>query len=199
MQISSTIYTTRTVENTTTRVETVTFVTTIPYVTTLTGTTTILRVVTATKTPTVYLNQTVRLTTTIEVQQEAIIPWTYLILPFMLLLPFPPLLIMRSRRLTITILEGAGAQISVTQQTSILNEYLKPAVGSIKRGGKVIFRNKDRVIHTVELFIPGVPDKHWVFVLKPGEKAGIKMKEPGKYFIILERVPRKVGILEVGQ
>jgi hypothetical protein len=43
-----------------------------------------------------------------------------------------------------------------------------------------------------------VPDKHWVFVLKPGEKAGIKMKEPGKYFIILERVPRKVGILEVG-
>jgi hypothetical protein len=199
MQISSTIYTTRIVENTTTRVETVTFVTTIPYVTTLTGTTTILRVVTATKTPTVYLNQTVRLTTTIEVQQEAIIPWTYLILPFMLLLPFPPLLIMRSRRLTITILEGAGAQISVTQQTSILNEYLKPAVGSIKRGGKVIFRNKDRVIHTVELFIPGVPDKHWVFVLKPGEKAGIKMKEPGKYFIILERVPRKVGILEVGQ
>jgi hypothetical protein len=199
MQISSTIYTTRIVENTTTRVETVTFVTTIPYVTTLTGTTTILRVVTATKTPTVYLNQTVRLTTTIEVQQEAIIPWTYLILPFMLLLPFPPLLIMRSRRLTVTILEGAGAQTSVTQQTSILNEYLKPTVGSIKRGGKVIFRNKDRVIHTVELFIPGVPDKHWVFVLKPGEKAGIKMKEPGKYFIILERVPRKVGILEVGQ
>jgi hypothetical protein len=199
MQISSTIYTTRIVENTITRVETVTFVTTIPYVTTLTGTTTILRVVTATKTPTVYLNQTVRLTTTIEVQQEAIIPWTYLILPFMLLLPFPPLLIMKGRRLTMTILEGAGAQTSVTQQTSILNEYLKPAVGSIKRGGKVIFRNKDRVIHTVELFIPGVPDKHWVFVLKPGEKAGIKMKEPGKYFIILERVPRKVGILEVGQ
>jgi hypothetical protein len=199
MQIFSTIYTTRIVENTTTRVETVTFVTTIPYVTTLTGTTTILRVVTATKTPTVYLNQTVRLTTTIEVQQEAIIPWTYLILPFMLLLPFPPLLIMKGRRLTITILEGAGAQTSVTQQTSILNEYLKPTVGSIKRGGKVIFRNKDRVIHTVELFIPGVPDKHWVFVLKPGEKAGIKMKEPGKYFIILERVPRKVGILEVGQ
>jgi hypothetical protein len=199
MQISSTIYTTRIVENTTTRVETVTFVTTIPYVTTLTGTTTMLRVVTATKTPTVYLNQTVRLTTTIEVQQEAIIPWTYLILPFMLLLPFPPLLIMKGRRLTMTILEGAGAQTSVTQQTSILNEYLKPTVGSIKRGGKVIFRNKDRVIHTVELFIPGVPDKHWVFVLKPGEKAGIKMKEPGKYFIILERVPRKVGILEVGQ
>jgi hypothetical protein len=199
MQISSTIYTTRIVENTTTRVETVTFVTTIPYVTTLTSTTTMLRVVTATKTPTVYLNQTVRLTTTIEVQQEAIIPWTYLILPFMLLLPFPPLLIMRSRRLTMTILEGAGAQTYVTQQTSILNEYLKPAVGSIKRGGKVIFRNKDRVIHTVELFIPGVPDKHWVFVLKPGEKAGIKMKEPGKYFIILERVPRRVGILEVGQ
>ena len=199
MQISSTIYTTRIVENTTTRVETVTFVTTIPYVTTLTGTTTMLRVVTATKTPTVYLNQTVRLTTTIEVQQEAIIPWTYLILPFMLLLPFPPLLIMKGRRLTITILEGAGAQTSVTQQTSILNEYLKPTVGSIKRGGKVIFRNKDRVIHTVELFIPGVPDKHWVFVLKPGKKAGIKMKEPGKYFIILERVPRKVGILEVGQ
>jgi len=198
MQISSTIYTTRIVENTTTRVETVTFVTTIPYVTTLTGTTTMLRVVTATKTPTVYLNQTVRLTTTIEVQQEAIIPWTYLILPFMLLLPFPPLLIMKGRRLTITILEGAGAQTSVTQQTSILNEYLKPTVGSIKRGGKVIFRNKDRVIHTVELFIPGVPDKHWVFVLKPGKKAGIKMKEPGKYFIILERVPRKVGILEVG-
>jgi hypothetical protein len=198
MQISSTIYTTRIVENTTTRVETVTFVTTIPYVTTLTGTTTMLRVVTATKTPTVYLNQTVRLTTTIEVQQEAIIPWTYLILPFMLLLPFPPLLIMKGRRLTITILEGTGAQTYVTQQTSILNEYLKPAVGSIKRGGKVIFRNKDRVIHTVELFIPGVPDKHWVFVLKPGEKAGIKMKEPGKYFIILERVPRKVGILEVG-
>ncbi len=197
MQIFSTIYTTRIVENTTTRVETVTFVTTIPYVTTLTGTTTMLRVVTATKTPTVYLNQTVRLTTTIEVQQEAIIPWTYLILPFMLLLPLPPLLIMRSRRLTVTILEGAGAQISVTQQTSILNEYLKPAVGSIKRGGKVIFRNKDRVIHTVELFIPGVPDKHWVFVLKPGKKAGIKMKEPGKYFIVLERVPRKVGILEV--
>jgi hypothetical protein len=199
MQISSTIYTTRIVENTTTRVETVTFVTTIPYVTTLTGTTTMLRVVTATKTPTVYLNQTVRLTTTIEVQQEAIIPWTYLILPFMLLLPFPPLLIMKGRRLTITILEGAGAQTYVTQQTSILNEYLKPTVGSIKRGGKVIFRNKDRVIHTVELFIPGVPDKHWVFVLKPGKKAGIKMKEPGKYFIILERVPRKVGILEVGQ
>jgi hypothetical protein len=199
MQISSTIYTTRIVENTTTRVETVTFVTTIPYVTTLTGTTTMLRVVTATKTPTVYLNQTVRLTTTIEVQQEAIISWTYLILPFMLLLPFPPLLIMKGRRLTITILEGAGAQTSVTQQTSILNEYLKPTVGSIKRGGKVIFRNKDRVIHTVELFIPGVPDKHWVFVLKPGKKAGIKMKEPGKYFIILERVPRKVGILEVGQ
>jgi hypothetical protein len=199
MQISSTIYTTRIVENTTTRVETVTFVTTIPYVTTLTGTTTMLRVVTATRTPTVYLNQTVRLTTTIEVQQEAIIPWTYLILPFMLLLPFPPLLIMKGRRLTMTILEGAGAQTSVTQQTSILNEYLKPAVGSIKRGGKVIFRNKDRVIHTVELFIPGVPDKHWVFVLKPGEKAGIKMKEPGKYFIILERVPRRVGILEVGQ
>jgi hypothetical protein len=199
MQIYSTMYTTRIVENTTTRVETVTFVTTIPYVTTLTSTTTMLRVVTATKTPTVYLNQTVRLTTTIEVQQEAIIPWTYLILPFMLLLPFPPLLIMKSRRLTMTILEGAGAQTYVTQQTSILNEYLKPAVGSIKRGGKVIFRNKDRVIHTVELFIPGVPDKHWVFVLKPGEKAGIKMKEPGKYFIILERVPRKVGILEVGQ
>jgi len=199
MQNFLTIYTTRIVENTTTRVETATFVTTIPYVTTLTGTTTKLRVVTATKTPTVYLNQTVRLTTTIEVQQEAIIPWTYLILPFMLLLPFPPLLIMKGRRLTITILEGAGAQTSVTQQTSILNEYLKPAVGSIKRGGKVIFRNKDRVIHTVELFIPGVPDKHWVFVLKPGKKAGIKMKEPGKYFIILERVPRKVGILEVGQ
>jgi len=199
MQNFLTIYTTRIVENTTTRVETATFVTTIPYVTTLTGTTTMLRVVTATKTPTVYLNQTVRLTTTIEVQQEAIIPWTYLILPFMLLLPFPPLLIMKGRRLTITILEGAGAQTSVTQQTSILNEYLKPAVGSIKRGGKVIFRNKDRVIHTVELFIPGVPDKHWVFVLKPGKKAGIKMKEPGKYFIILERVPRKVGILEVGQ
>jgi hypothetical protein len=199
MQISSTIYTTRIVENTTTRVETVTFVTTIPYVTTLTGTTTMLSVVTATRTPTIYLNQTVRLTTTIEVQQEAIIPWTYLILPFMLLLPFPPLLIMKGRRLTMTILEGAGAQTSVTQQTSILNEYLKPTVGSIKRGGKVIFRNKDRVIHTVELFIPGVPDKHWVFVLKPGEKAGIKMKEPGKYFIILERVPRKVGILEVVQ
>jgi len=199
MQNFLTIYTTRIVENTTTRVETATFVTTIPYVTTLTGTTTMLRVVTATKTPTVYLNQTVRLTTTIEVQQEAIIPWTYLILPFMLLLPFPPLLIMKGRRLTITILEGAGAQTSVTQQTSILNEYLKPTVGSIKRGGKVIFRNKDRVIHTVELFIPGVPDKHWVFVLKPGKKAGIKMKEPGKYFIILERVPRKVGILEVGQ
>jgi hypothetical protein len=199
MQISSTIYTTRIVENITTRVETVTFVTTIPYVTTLTGTTTMLRVVTATKTPTVYLNQTVRLTTTIEVQQEAIIPWTYLILPFMLLLPIPPLLIMKGRRLTMTILEGAGAQTSVTQQTSILNEYLKPTVGSIKRGGKVIFRNKDRVIHTVELFIPGVPDKHWVFVLKPGKKAGIKMKEPGKYFIILEKVPRKVGILEVGQ
>jgi hypothetical protein len=198
MQISSTIYTTRIVEYTTTRVETATFVTTIPYVTTLTGTTTMLRVVTATKTPTVYLNQTVRLTTTIEVQQEAIIPWTYLILPFMLLLPFPPLLIMKGRRLTMTILEGAGAQTFVTQQTSILNEYLKPAVGSIKRGGKVIFRNKDRVIHTVELFIPRVPDKHWVFVLKPGEKAGIKMKEPGKYFIIIERVPRKVGILEVG-
>jgi hypothetical protein len=203
--VSSTVYTTRIVEGTVTRVETVTSVTTIPVVTTLTGTTTVRSVVTATTTPTVYAaaqttvyrNQTVQLTTTKIIQPEGMVPWPYLLLPFMPLLLFPPLVLTGRRRLTITILEGAAAQPPKAQPANILSEYFKPGVGRIKRGGKVTFRNKDKEMHEVELYAPGMPGRQRIFTLKPGEKVGIKISDPGRYFFRLTRNPDKLGILEV--
>jgi hypothetical protein len=203
--VSSTVYTTRIVEGTVTRVETVTSVTTIPVVTTLTGTTTVRSVVTATTTPTVYAaaqttvyrNQTVQLTTTEIIQPEGMVPWPYLLLPFMPLLLFPPLVLTGRRRLTITILEGAAAQPPKAQPANILSEYFKPGVGRIKRGGKVTFRNKDKEMHEVELYAPGMPGRQRIFTLKPGEKVGIKISDPGRYFFRLTRNPDKLGILEV--
>jgi hypothetical protein len=203
--VSSTVYTTRIVEGTVTRVETVTSVTTIPVVTTLTGTTTVRSVVTATTTPTVYAaaqttvyrNQTVQLTTTEIIQPEGMVPWSYLLLPLMPLLLFPPLVFASGRRLTITILEGAAAQQPKAHSASILNEHFKPSVGKIKRNGKANFINKDREAHELELYIPEMPGKKRVFTLKPGEKVGIKIREPGKYFFRLTTNPDKLGILEV--
>jgi hypothetical protein len=203
--VSSTVYTTRIAEGTVTRVETVTSVTTIPVVTTLTGTTTVRSVVTATTTPTVYAaaqttvyrNQTVQLTTTEIIQPEGMVPWPYLLLPFMPLLLFPPLVLTGRRRLTITILEGAAAQPPKAQPANILSEYFKPGVGRIKRGGKVTFRNKDKEMHEVELYAPGMPGRQRIFTLKPGEKVGIKISDPGRYFFRLTRNPDKLGILEV--
>jgi hypothetical protein len=203
--VSSTVYTTRIVEGTVTRVETVTSVTTIPVVTTLTGTTTVRSVVTATTTPTVYAaaqttvyrNQTVQLTTTEIIQPEGMVPWPYLLLPFIPLLLFPPLVLTGRRRLTITILEGAAAQPPKAQPANILSEYFKPGVGRIKRGGKVTFRNKDKEMHEVELYAPGMPGRQRIFTLKPGEKVGIKISDPGRYFFRLTRNPDKLGILEV--
>jgi hypothetical protein len=203
--VSSTVYTTRIVEGTVTRVETVTSVTTIPVVTTLTGTTTVRSVVTATTTPTVYAaaqttvyrNQTVQLTTTKIIQPEGMVPWPYLLLPFMSLLLFPPLVLTGRRRLTITILEGAAAQPPKAQPANILSEYFKPGVGRIKRGGEVTFRNKDKEMHEVELYAPGMPGRQRIFTLKPGEKVGIKISDPGRYFFRLTRNPDKLGILEV--
>jgi hypothetical protein len=203
--VSSTVYTTRIVEGTVTRVETVTSVTTIPHVTTLTDTTTIHRTATATTTPTAYAaaqttifrNQTVQLTTTRIIQPEGMVPWSYLLLPFMPLLLFPPLVFASGRRLTITILEGAAAQQPKAHSASILNEHFKPSVGKIKRNGKANFINKDREAHELELYIPEMPGKKRVFTLKPGEKVGIKIREPGKYFFRLTTNPDKLGILEV--
>jgi hypothetical protein len=203
--VSSTVYTTRIVEGTVTRVETVTSVTTIPVVTTLTGTTTVRSVVTATTTPTVYAaaqttvyrNQTVQLTTTEIIQPEGMVPWPYLLLPFIPLLLFPPLVLTGRRRLTITILEGAAAQPPKAQPANILSEYFKPGVGRIKRGGEVTFRNKDKEMHEVELYAPGMPGRQRIFTLKPGEKVGIKISDPGRYFFRLTRNPDKLGILEV--
>jgi hypothetical protein len=203
--VSSTVYTTRIVEGTVTRVETVTSVTTIPVVTTLTGTTTVRSVVTATTTPTVYAaaqttvyrNQTVQLTTTKIIQPEGMVPWPYLLLPFIPLLLFPPLVLTGRRRLTITILEGAAAQPPKAQPANILSEYFKPGVGRIKRGGEVTFRNKDKEMHEVELYAPGMPGRQRIFTLKPGEKVGIKISDPGRYFFRLTRNPDKLGILEV--
>jgi hypothetical protein len=203
--VLSTVYTTRVVEGTVTRYETITSVTTIPHVTTLTDTTTIHRTATATTTPTAYAaaqttifrNQTVQLTTTRIIQPEGMVPWSYLLLPFMPLLLFPPLVFASGRRLTITILEGAAAQQPKAHSASILNEHFKPSVGKIKRNGKANFINKDREAHELELYIPEMPGKKRVFTLKPGEKVGIKIREPGKYFFRLTTNPDKLGILEV--
>jgi plastocyanin len=203
--VFSTIYTTRVVEGTVTRVETVTSVTTIPYVTTLTDTTTLRSVVTATTTPTVYAtvqttvlrNTTTYLTTTKAVQPPDTVPWWYILFPFIPLLLLPPIVATTRGRLKITILEGAGEQQPGAQPSDILSEYFKPSVGRLQKNGKATFINKDRATHTVEIYTPEEPGRIKTLTLKPGQKAQIKFKEPGRYFFRLQTNPDKIGILQV--
>jgi plastocyanin len=203
--VFSTVYTTRVVEGTVTRVETVTSVTTIPYVTTLTDTTTLRSVVTATTTPTVYAtvqttvlrNMTTYLTTTKTVQPPDTVPWWYILFPFIPLLLLPPVVVTTRGRLKITILEGAGEQQPGAQPSDILSEYFKPSVGRLQKNGKATFINKDRTTHTVEIYTPEEPGRIKTLTLKPGQKAQIKFKEPGRYFFRLQTNPDKIGILQV--
>jgi plastocyanin len=203
--VFSTVYTTRVVEGTVTRVETVTSVTTIPYVTTLTDTTTVRSVVTATTTPTVYAtvqttvlrNMTTYLTTTKAVQPPDTVPWWYILFPFIPLLLLPPVVVTTRGRLKITILEGAGEQQPGAQPSDILSEYFKPSVGRLQKNGKATFINKDRTTHTVEIYTPEEPGRIKTLTLKPGQKAQIKFKEPGRYFFRLQTNPDKIGILQV--
>jgi plastocyanin len=203
--VFSTVYTTRVVEGTVTRVETVTSVTTIPYVTTLTDTTTVRSVVTATTTPTVYAtvqttvlrNMTTYLTTTKAVQPPDTVPWWYILFPFIPLLLLPPIVVTTRGRLKITILEGAGEQQPGAQPSDILSEYFKPSVGRLQKNGKATFINKDRTTHTVEIYTPEEPGRIKTLTLKPGQKAQIKFKEPGRYFFRLQTNPDKIGILQV--
>jgi plastocyanin len=203
--VFSTVYTTRVVEGTVTRVETVTSVTTIPYVTTLTDTTTLRSVVTATTTPTVYAtvqttvlrNMTTYLTTTKAVQPPDTVPWWYILFPFIPLLLLPPIVVTTRGRLKITILEGAGEQQPGAQPSDILSEYFKPSVGRLQKNGKATFINKDRTTHTVEIYTPEEPGRIKTLTLKPGQKAQIKFKEPGRYFFRLQTNPDKIGILQV--
>jgi plastocyanin len=203
--VFSTVYTTRVVEGTVTRVETVTSVTTIPYVTTLTDTTTVRSVVTATTTPTVYAtvqttvlrNMTTYLTTTKAVQPPDTVPWWYILFPFIPLLLLPPIVVTTRGRLKITILEGAGEQQPGAQPSDILSEYFKPSVGRLRKNGKATFINKDRATHTVEIYTPEEPGRIKTLTVKPGQKAQIKFKEPGRYFFRLQTNPDKIGILQV--
>ena len=203
--VFSTVYTTRVVEGTVTRVETVTSVTTIPYVTTLTDTTTVRSVVTATTTPTVYAtlqttimrNTTTYLTTTKAVQPPDTVPWWYILFPFIPLLLLPPVVVTTRGRLKITILEGAGEQQPGAQPSDILSEYFKPSVGRLQKNGKATFINKDRTTHTVEIYTPEEPGRIKTLTVKPGQKAQIKFKEPGRYFFRLQTNPDKIGILQV--
>jgi plastocyanin len=203
--VFSTVYTTRVVEGTVTRVETVTSVTTIPYVTTLTDTTTVRSVVTATTTPVVYAtvqttvlrNMTTYLTTTKAVQPPDTVPWWYILFPFIPLLLLPPVVVTTRGRLKITILEGAGEQQPGAQPSDILSEYFKPSVGRLQKNGKATFINKDRATHTVEIYTPEEPGRIKTLTLKPGQKAQIKFKEPGRYFFRLQTNPDKIGILQV--
>jgi plastocyanin len=203
--VFSTVYTTRVVEGTVTRVETVTSVTTIPYVTTLTDTTTVRSVVTATTTPTVYAtlqttvlrNMTTYLTTTKAVQPPDTVPWWYILFPFIPLLLLPPVVVTTRGRLKITILEGAGEQQPGAQPSDILSEYFKPSVGRLQKNGKATFINKDRATHTVEIYTPEEPGRIKTLTVKPGQKAQIKFKEPGRYFFRLQTNPDKIGILQV--
>jgi plastocyanin len=203
--VFSTVYTTRVVEGTVTRVETVTSVTTIPYVTTLTDTTTLRSVVTATTTPTVYAtvqttvlrNMTTYLTTTKAVQPPDTVPWWYILFPFIPLLLLPPVVVTTRGRLKITILEGAGEQQPGAQPSDILSEYFKPSVGRLQKNGKATFINKDRATHTVEIYTPEEPGRIKTLTVKPGQKAQIKFKEPGRYFFRLQTNPDKIGILQV--
>jgi plastocyanin len=203
--VFSTVYTTRVVEGTVTRVETVTSVTTIPYVTTLTDTTTVRSVVTATTTPVVYAtvqttvlrNMTTYLTTTKAVQPPDTVPWWYILFPFIPLLLLPPIVATTRGRLKITILEGAGEQQPGAQPSDILSEYFKPSVGRLQKNGKATFINKDRTTHTVEIYTPEEPGRIKTLTVKPGQKAQIKFKEPGRYFFRLQTNPDKIGILQV--
>jgi hypothetical protein len=203
--VFSTVYTTRVVEGTVTRVETVTSVTTIPYVTTLTDTTTVRSVVTATTTPVVYAtvqttvlrNMTTYLTTTKAVQPPDTVPWWYILFPFIPLLLLPPVVVTTRGRLKITILEGAGEQQPGAQPSDILSEYFKPSVGRLQKNGKATFINKDRATHTVEIYTPEEPGRIKTLTVKPGQKAQIKFKEPGRYFFRLQTNPDKIGILQV--
>jgi plastocyanin len=203
--VFSTVYTTRVVEGTVTRVETVTSVTTIPYVTTLTDTTTLRSVVTATTTPVVYAtvqttvlrNMTTYLTTTKAVQPPDTVPWWYILFPFIPLLLLPPVVVTTRGRLKITILEGAGEQQPGAQPSDILSEYFKPSVGRLQKNGKATFINKDRATHTVEIYTPEEPGRIKTLTVKPGQKARIKFKEPGRYFFRLQTNPDKIGILQV--
>jgi plastocyanin len=203
--VFSTVYTTRVVEGTVTRVETVTSVTTIPYVTTLTDTTTLRSVVTATTTPVVYAtvqttvlrNMTTYLTTTKAVQPPDTVPWWYILFPFIPLLLLPPVVVTTRGRLKITILEGAGEQQPGAQPSDILSEYFKPSVGRLQKNGKATFINKDRATHTVEIYTPEEPGRIKTLTVKPGQKAQIKFKEPGRYFFRLQTNPDKIGILQV--
>jgi hypothetical protein len=203
--VFSTVYTTRVVEGTVTRVETVTSVTTIPYVTTLTDTTTVRSVVTATTTPTVYAtvqttvlrNMTTYLTTTKAVQPPDTVPWWYILFPFIPLLLLPPIVVTTRGRLKITILEGAGEQQPGAQLSDILSEYFKPSVGRLRKNGKATFINKDRATHTVEIYTPEEPGRIKTLTVKPGQKARLKFKEPGRYFFRLQTNPDKIGILQV--
>jgi plastocyanin len=203
--VFSTVYTTRVVEGTVTRVETVTSVTTIPYVTTLTDTTTVRSVVTATTTPVVYAtvqttvlrNMTTYLTTTKAVQPPDTVPWWYILFPFIPLLLLPPIVVTTRGRLKITILEGAGEQQPGAQPSNILSECFKPSVGRLQKNGKATFINKDRTTHTVEIYTPEEPGRIKTLTLKPGQKAQIKFKEPGRYFFRLQTNPDKIGILQV--
>jgi plastocyanin len=203
--VFSTVYTTRVVEGTVTRVETVTSVTTIPYVTTLTDTTTVRSVVTATTTPVVYAtlqttimrNTTTYLTTTKAVQPPDTVPWWYILFPFIPLLLLPPIVATTRGRLKITILEGAGEQQPGAQPSDILSEYFKPSVGRLQKNGKATFINKDRTTHTVEIYTPEEPGRIKTLTVKPGQKAQIKFKEPGRYFFRLQTNPDKIGILQV--
>jgi plastocyanin len=203
--VFSTVYTTRVVEGTVTRVETVTSVTTIPYVTTLTDTTTVRSVVTATTTPVVYAtlqttimrNMTTYLTTTKAVQPPDTVPWWYILFPFIPLLLLPPIVVTTRGRLKITILEGAAEQQPGAQPSDILSEYFKPSVGRLQKNGKATFINKDRATHTVEIYTPEEPGRIKTLTLKPGQKAQIKFKEPGRYFFRLQTNPDKIGILQV--
>jgi plastocyanin len=203
--VFSTVYTTRVVEGTVTRVETVTSVTTIPYVTTLTDTTTVRSVVTATTTPVVYAtvqttvlrNMTTYLTTTKAVQPPDTVPWWYILFPFIPLLLLPPVVVTTRGRLKITILEGAGEQQPGAQPSDILSEYFKPSVGRLQKNGKATFINKDRATHTVEIYTPEEPGRIKTLTVKPGQRAQIKFKEPGRYFFRLQTNPDKIGILQV--
>ncbi len=197
--VSSTVYTTRVVEGTSIRYETVT------YATTLTDRTTVSRIVTATTTPIVYatvretvnFNRTVLLTRTIVIQPEGQPPWGFLLFPFIPLLLVPPLLMTVRRRLTIAILGGASEKLLQTQQTGLLNEYFKPSVGKLRKGGKVIFVNRDRTAHEIELYRDDLLGKEVRVRLEPGQKVSIKMREPGRYLFRLASSPDKIGVLEV--
>jgi plastocyanin len=100
-------------------------------------------------------------------------------------------------RLKITILEGAGEQQPGAQPSDILSEYFKPSVGRLQKNGKATFINKDRATHTVEIYTPEEPGRIKTLTVKPGQKAQIKFKEPGRYFFRLQTNPDKIGILQV--